>query len=644
MDVPGWPADEITPLRPSGRGRGQLPQSFANTIDLEAQSAVGDPTSTLPEPLFRVKRWRKDSTPVFVNPSPKASAITPKQPLNRWDQGSLSSQYRPPSLCVATLGGLAPPSLRKRVLPQAQLSGDGLHYTTPTKLLVHSVAFKCQLAYDSSSASMPGKSKRTFDSSVDHCLSAPMDLSTSVAKPMSADTTTMLALHQQLKEQHHVEWLHILEVAADDSDLVKATRDSNNVMLHRARVIAKFSPSTLASYFRCWHQWTAFCKCHDVNPHQPPVVLLADFLQVSSRRSALGVATAHSRALTWMSKYAGFPILKQALEAPITRAYTIPSEVVPRKEAAPLPLSFVVYLESCILKDMGTPADRLLMGSILVLIWGSLTWSDALWVAAGDLVEDADIIRGVAHKTKTTSREMPFALVKSGFLAVNSPVSWSTTWLNLVRQALQRTTEVFPGFKPDFLLPQCGPNLEHPLFSAPLSRAHGVLMLRNLIKQSHKEASVLSIGVHSPKVTILSWARQIGAPEELRMAQGHHRQSGAKFNVALYGRDDVHPAIQLQHLIIQRITSGFRPIIPLLRGGAKPITDRPVSLPAGSDQVPGPDDIPLCLPDTGDLLDTDSDDSDSDQCEESAGDTAIPLLHMRSSECLFERGSCCCLL
>ena len=160
-------------------------------------------------------------------------------------------------------------------------------------------------------------------------------------------------------------------------------------------------------------------------------------------------------------------------------------------------------------------------------------------------------------------------------------------------------------------------------------------MLRNLIKQSHNEASVLSIGVHSPKVTILSWARQIGAPEELRMAQGHHRQSGAKFNVALYGRDDVHPAIQLQHLIIRRITSGFRPVIPLLRGGAIPITDRPVSLPAGSDQVPGPNDTPLCLPDTGDLLDTDSDDSDTDQREESAGDTAIPLVQMRSSDCIF---------
>jgi hypothetical protein len=38
--------------------------------------------------------------------------------------------------------------------------------------------------------------------------------------------------------------------------------------------------------------------------------------------------------------------------------------------------------------------------------------------------------------------------------------------------------------------------------------------------------------------------------------------------------------------IIQRISAGFRPVIPLLRGGAKPVSDRPVSLPAVADHVP----------------------------------------------------------
>ena len=85
-----------------------------------------------------------------------------------------------------------------------------------------------------------------------------------------------------------------------------------------------------------------------------------------------------------------------------------------------------------------------------------------------------------------------------------------------------------------------------------------------LLLQSHRDASVLSVGVHSPKVTLLSWARQIGVSEELRMAQGHHRQFGGKVNVALYGRDDVHPAFQLQLQSdypedLCRLSSGYTP-------------------------------------------------------------------------------------
>ena len=79
-------------------------------------------------------------------------------------------------------------------------------------------------------------------------------------------------------------------------------------------------------------------------------------------------------------------------------------------------------------------------------------------------------------------------------------------WLNLVRQALQRTAEVFPDFTPDFLLPMCGPNVDNPMFTAPMPRTQGVLLLRRLLLQANKDASVLSIGVHSPKVTLLSWA------------------------------------------------------------------------------------------------------------------------------------------
>ena len=123
--------------------------------------------------------------------------------------------------------------------------------------------------------------------------------------------------------------------------------------------------------------------------------MVADYLQVSSRKSSLGVATAQSRSLAWVSKHAGFSGLRQALETPLVKSYVIPSSMALRKEAAPLPLSFVVYLEQAILRDTGSPADRLLMGCMLVLIWSSLRWSDALWISPINLTEDDVLVRGV---------------------------------------------------------------------------------------------------------------------------------------------------------------------------------------------------------------------------------------------------------
>ena len=208
-------------------------------------------------------------------------------------------------------------------------------------------------------------------------------------------------------------------------------------------------------------------------------------------------------------------------------------------------------------------------------------------------------------------------------------------WLNLVRQALQRTSEVFPDFTPDFLLPMCGPNVDHPMFTAPMPRAtRGPVAEDDFFFRPTKMHLSLSIGVHSPKVTLLSWARQIGASEEARMAQGHHRQSGARSNVALYGRDDVHPAIQLQNQIIQRIASGFRPVIPLLRGGAKTCPGQTgfqwlhlqrKSTPQAQTQ--------LCLPHSDDLADTDSGESDTGLAPDVQDDMEVPVIQAASADC-----------
>ena len=153
---------------------------------------------------------------------------------------------------------------------------------------------------------------------------------------------------------------------------------------------------------------------------------------------------------------------------------------------------------------------------------------------------------------------------------------------------------------------------------------------------SSPDTSLVSIGAHSPKVTFLSWARQVGASEEARMAQGHHRASGARLNVSLYGRDDVHEALALQKLIVHRISKGFLPVIPMLRGGAKPVADCPVTLPATTLELEAGASSWSCLPALDDLADTDSGSSSEDTgMDHGSPELTVQVVQAKSSDCIF---------
>ena len=174
------------------------------------------------------------------------------------------------------------------------------------------------------------------------------------------------------------------------------------------------------------------------------------------------------------------------------------------------------------------------------------------------------------------------------------------------------------------------------MFVAPMPRSQGILNLRRLLKASSPDTSLVSIGAHSPKVTFLSRARQVGASEEARMAQGHHRAAGARLNVSLYGRDDVHEALALQKLIVHRISKGFRPVIPMLRGRAKPVADCRVTLPATTLEIDGEAPRLNCLPALDDLEDTDSGSSSEDEGRDDGyPELTVPLVQAKSADCIF---------
>ena len=312
------------------------------TIFLQLVGAVAPPICT-------VKRYRRSKSPASSVSQPPVvlfatAKISPVVPRNRWDGVHLAQQYKPPSMGSLPCGGLPPPSPRPRLFAERSLPLGGLQYESFADLKVHHGPIMHQLAPELG----PHKAVRPPLVPVQPqalVVSAPLSVSMDVVGPSHSSSSTMLEVHQQLKQQHVQAWLQLLQEAGAHSDLVRTTATSETPELHRARVIARYAPSTLAAYLRSWHSWVEFCGCHQACPYQPSTTLVADFLQVSSRKSSLGVATAQSRSLTWVSKHAGFSVLRQALDTSLVKSYIIPPLLALRKEAAPLPLSFVVYLE-----------------------------------------------------------------------------------------------------------------------------------------------------------------------------------------------------------------------------------------------------------------------------------------------------------
>ena len=185
--------------------------------------------------------------------------------------------------------------------------------------------------------------------------------------------------------------------------------------------------------------------------------------------------------------------------------------------------------------------------------------------------------------------------------------------MNILREAIHRTSLKYNGFVPDFIIPAVGGDPDQPVLLAPLTRAQGILLLRKFLLTSSPSMDVSHIGVHSCKVTFLSWSRQLGIDEELRRHQGHHRSSGGNQCVDLYGRDDVFPALTLQRVILSKVAAGFRPLTPVLRGAGTAISDRPVTVPPLLADPCLEVQTSIQLPATEELVDTDSNVSEDDE-------------------------------
>jgi hypothetical protein len=71
------------------------------------------------------------------------------------------------------------------------------------------------------------------------------------------------------------------------------------------------------------------------------------------------------------------------------------------------------------------------LGAFLLQVWTGLRWSDMQRITPSQLVFDYKDIRGIAWRTKTTTKGQAFGCLASGFMSLSSH-----TWMLIFFRAL----------------------------------------------------------------------------------------------------------------------------------------------------------------------------------------------------------------
>eukprot|EP00439_Symbiodinium_sp_Y106_P072083 s3520_g13.t1 len=206
------------------------------------------------------------------------------------------------------------------------------------------------------------------------------------------------------------------------------------------------------------------------------------------------------------------------------------------KGGDPLPLAFVLWLETELVFDRLSQSEAVFAGSVLLCIWCSLRFSDAQHVRLEQFFIDFDSIRSISYRTKSR-KFMPFGCISGGLYRLPSNHFWLFHWLSAMEHTLELNASsaaapdyIFFGFDGESV--------------RPLSYAEALVRLRRLLDM---------------------W----GGITSLQTFQYTlHRASyicGIIY-ITLYGRDDVSPLIIAQDLFIQKVLQGWRARTPMMRG------------------------------------------------------------------------------
>ncbi|CAL1163343.1 unnamed protein product [Cladocopium goreaui] len=286
-----------------------------------------------------------------------------------------------------------------------------------------------------------------------------------------------------------------------------------------------------------------------------------------SRSTSHGSSSCSSviKALRWLLKSAEVGCLQVVHSVLIG---TFLNQKVPRdrKQAPPLPLWALVQWERRVLMSNCTVLEIILLGTFLLMAWGSLRFSDAQRLDLQKIIYHDGTMRGVIWRSKTAVSGMPLAVAAEGFLSKGSH-NWLWKFLTVLDTVLAKSglSDV------DFLLPlmdEDGP--VYPL--QPMDYATALFYLRKFLgcpwsqRPDPLQHLKLNFTLHSLKATLLSWGPQLHekvTPEQ-RLSQGHHSDPNSSLDT--YSRDVVWTSLTYQRKMIQEVQGGWRPAIAQHRG------------------------------------------------------------------------------
>ena len=359
------------------------------------------------------------------------------------------------------------------------------------------------------------------------------------------------------------------------------------------QLLSHVGPSTLDLYSRSVNATIVWMKqlgtsWSDLNIHN--MVLILQFSQEAARSDVPSVRIQPPqllRGLRWLAKTALMQSLMDILNNYLMGSFLKGSgKPKDRKEAIPIPFAILVMWEQAIVSQDTPEWTVLLLGGLLLAVWGSLRFADLQRTEVSSLSLAQNCLRGICRLTKTTRSGQPFGIYLPGFTAIHPNQSWAVHWLRTLQRAFLRASP----FKPDFIIPTLN-SYSEPSFVAPLSYTAALKALR-WAAQTPWTRPILSpqsahnLTLHSLKVTFLAASAQLRLPAEARRLQGHHLGG----SVQLYSRDDTVDALWLQQQVSLQTRQGWRPLRPLQRGGQQPAPEPIFTLPFST--LPEDFDVP----------------------------------------------------